>query len=128
MFLDDLLDPIDRGFLALLKKPGGFLAAQAGERTDAVVADRREMPGGPRCHSAGDAAAVDNDHLLALRHQLIGNGQASDACADDDGVATEVALEARGVRGYRLMHPKGSRGLVARVHQLMLRRPVSRPL
>ncbi len=80
---DDLLDPVDRRRLALLEQARGLLAAQLGQGADTVVADRRKVRGGARCHATGDPAAVEHDHRAPGHHQLIGGRKPRDAGADD---------------------------------------------
>ena len=92
---DNLLDPVDRRFLALLEQARGFLAAQLDQRADAVVANRREVRGGARGHAAGDRAAIDDDDLLSRFGKFIGDRQAGDAGADHHRVAALPSLKAR---------------------------------
>ena len=52
-----------------------FLAAQFDQLADPVVADRCQMRGCPRRHSAGNRATVENNDLLARLHEFVGGSK-----------------------------------------------------
>ena len=92
---DDLLDTVDRRLLALLKQACGFLAANFDERAHAVVANRREVGGGTRGHSAANRATIDNDHRAAGHCEFIGDRESGNAGPHHHGVAALAALKLR---------------------------------
>jgi hypothetical protein len=116
----DGLDAVDRGRLALKKQPCRLQAPHLDHRIGRIVCDRNKVGSRPRRHALADRPAVENDHRLPCRRQLIGRRQPGNAGADHDGIGVLCAIEGRRIVRDLDVHPQRAAALVADVHD---RRP-----
>jgi len=102
----DALDLVDGGGVALGSKARTIPAMQALDRDIAVVERAAQMRGGAASLAAGDRSIIQHHDLAAGTGHAIGNGQASDARADNADVGAQIARQRATSRDARDAHPQ----------------------
>ena len=101
-----LFDAIHRRSLAFIKELRLIFPFDLLHLAHQVIAQRRQVSGGTRGHTACYRPAINNDHRPPALAKLIGRRQAGNAAPHDDYVAPFVTLQRDGLRRHRNRHPK----------------------
>ena len=93
--LHDLFDAVDGTAMAGRGEPRAFRAPPALHELVRVVHRAGEVCCRAPRDATRDGAVVEHHDLAARTREVIGDGHASDAGADDDDVSDEIAIERR---------------------------------